>query len=384
MTYQVKYTNSQTVPININEKGIDFSTDLSLFGRKRLEYGTDMNANLLHILENFACHENPSIPDSPDINNATTLSDTTKKLLQTPRKGQLWYNKTQNSIYSYNGIRWTRIAVMGDIAFNWGIINNGETLPLPISSSGYTFNYSECSWIVSLNNLSIDVDNFECYTNNNAQVTAKYSIGNSVYTTTASYLIVGIRGNINRGTTANNPLLQSISENIFSDDDSIPFSIAYSEIENITTDNTIDENNIKSLHNTTIKNVFEELVEVNYDNDFINFGISVIPVSNNIVEIRYVVDGEVVPISYTNLPYIYITNDTPLNKKNIKRVDSDIDNKWILIDEQSDSLFDIKSKKSKNSTDTCKYMLYAGKNSDCEPNEDTYFGTVTFKFTRKK
>ena len=43
------------------------ATDISIFGRTKLEYGRDMNANLLHILENCACPENLSVPGTPDL-----------------------------------------------------------------------------------------------------------------------------------------------------------------------------------------------------------------------------------------------------------------------------------------------------------------------------
>ena len=56
--YSVKFTNKNKTPIEVAETAIrNDAADITLFGRKKLEYGRDMNANFLHILENFAVQE---------------------------------------------------------------------------------------------------------------------------------------------------------------------------------------------------------------------------------------------------------------------------------------------------------------------------------------
>ena len=77
MSYNIKFTNKNKPGIEIAEDAINnAATDITLFGRKRLEYGKDLNANLLHILENFACPET-RLPDP-------TPSPTPTQLVCTP------------------------------------------------------------------------------------------------------------------------------------------------------------------------------------------------------------------------------------------------------------------------------------------------------------
>lgn len=62
-TYSIKHTDLTKPPIIVDEGSLDdYSLDIALFGRIRLEYGERLNQNLLNLLENFAC---PSDPDYP-------------------------------------------------------------------------------------------------------------------------------------------------------------------------------------------------------------------------------------------------------------------------------------------------------------------------------
>lgn len=201
--YNVKFTNKNKAPITISETNVNnSSTDISLFGRKRLEYGRDMNANFLHILENFACEENPLLPGAPDLSKTSFIADTTKRLLSTPVEGQLWYNTTQESLFVFNGGSWVALGMVGDIAANWGVIAHGSQLPRPVNQHGYIFEYSECSWIVSPFVFDSTFTYMQCLTDEQANVTMFYNpegSGTSTYGC-ANYLIVGIKGNVNLGT----------------------------------------------------------------------------------------------------------------------------------------------------------------------------------------
>lgn len=201
--YNVKFTNKNKAPITISESNVNnSSTDISLFGRKRLEYGRDMNANFLHILENFACEENPLLPGNPDLTKTSFIADTTKRLLSTPVEGQLWYNVTQESLYVFNGGSWVALGMVGDIAANWGVIAHGSQLPRPVNQHGYIFEYSECSWIVSPFVFDSTFTYMQCLTDEEANVTMFYNPEGSGTPTygCANYLIVGIKGNVNLGT----------------------------------------------------------------------------------------------------------------------------------------------------------------------------------------
>lgn len=66
MTYRIRFTNKNKTPIEIGENSINNSSvDITLFGRKKLEYGADLNANFLHLLEHFACPEAAFVLPTP-------------------------------------------------------------------------------------------------------------------------------------------------------------------------------------------------------------------------------------------------------------------------------------------------------------------------------
>ena len=202
--YNVHKTKKNKPVINISEKEIDQSTDITLFGRRHLKYGTQLNQNLLHLLEHFACPENPLSPGVPDFNFVTADQLSGIKFLTQPIDGQLWYNSTQECLFFYNAdvYRWEPLGLQDDIAANWGIIYNGEQLPQPVSTTtGHVFSYDECSWIVSPYQFPGILSYMLCNTSADAVVSSIYQVESdpSMYEGFATYLIVGIRGNINLG-----------------------------------------------------------------------------------------------------------------------------------------------------------------------------------------
>ena len=187
--YIVNFTNKNKTPITISENNVDVSTDITLFGRKKLEYGKDMNQNLLNLLENFACPEDPVNPGNPDLNRSGG------KLIN-PVNGQFWYNTTQDLPYFRSDSKWVVLFRDGSIQANWGIISNGQQIPAPLLPNGSAFSYSNCVWIVGPFAISGELTEYAIETTaNNAVVTATSNLGPLV----CNYLIVGIRGNSNIG-----------------------------------------------------------------------------------------------------------------------------------------------------------------------------------------
>lgn len=201
MTYNINFTNKNKLPIKVDDASIDNSIDISLFGRTKLEYGRDLNANLLHILENFACEENSLVPGTPDLSKTSNIAETSKRLLSSPIEGQMWWNKTQKCMFVWSGTNWKAMSMKGEIAVNWGSICDGEQIPRPQASNGYIFEYEECAWIVSPKYTIGEFDYMVCYTDEFANVTMQYGIPGGVRQGIASYMIVGIKGNYNLGAT---------------------------------------------------------------------------------------------------------------------------------------------------------------------------------------
>ena len=203
MTYNVRKTDSSLPAITVDESTQNNETALSLFGYIKLEYGQQLNENILRLLENFASNEDPTdnsltrlkepIPDTDRIND---------NVLDSPIEGQIWFNKDQNRPYIYNGAEFNPIGINGDYAASWGVIRHNELLPRPVSTkTGYEFPYEECIWIVSPYNVNARYNYFVCTTNASARVTSQIrTLVNAILNSFANYLIIGIRGNRTTGT----------------------------------------------------------------------------------------------------------------------------------------------------------------------------------------
>jgi hypothetical protein len=201
--YIVDFTNINVSPITIEEAGLDVtSTDISLFGRIRLEYGELLNESLLHLLENFACPEDPLDPGNPD------LATSHETIFENPTEGQFWFNSTTNILYSYDGTGWVPLRGVEDVAANWGTIGSGEQLPKPVSpTTGYEFDYEECIWSVAPAAYESSPAGMNCYTDSEANVTMEYINQGSTYEGHVNYLIIGVRGNNNLGEQVTPPPL---------------------------------------------------------------------------------------------------------------------------------------------------------------------------------
>jgi Predicted solute binding protein len=204
-TYQVNFTDNQKAPIELDENKIHTSLAVKLFGRKKLAYGKDLNQNLLNLLENFACPADGS-GKAPDKTRASG------NMFDNPVEGQLWYNNIsgEENLFFYRVARhesevdaWISVMKSGDVAANWGVIADGSQIPLPISTSGRTYTYEECAWIVSPYGYPAIIDYMVCNTDIAGTVTSQFSLlgSSAMVPGYANYLIVGIAGNTNQGST---------------------------------------------------------------------------------------------------------------------------------------------------------------------------------------
>lgn len=198
--YIVRRTDVNMPSFTVSEDTVDrTSVDVPLIGRIFTNYGTDVNENLLNILENFACPEDSG---STTIYDAVPdLNETSKEQLHQPIEGQFWYNSTRELIYYFNGTDWIPLPVRGNYAANWGQIVHGQALPRPQNQSGYLFPYDECIWSVAPASINGSVDMMTCTTDDNAVVNFQYRYTNTttIVNGIANYLIVGISGNQNNG-----------------------------------------------------------------------------------------------------------------------------------------------------------------------------------------
>lgn len=142
--YELKLTDNNVANIIVPRRiFIDDLVDITLIGKRTLEYGQALNENILHLLEHFACPakiDNSLMPD-PDGKLHHVLSN--------PLVGQLWYNNTIKRLCNWNGTRWEILSQYGDISGNSGFIYDGEELPIPINGRGVGANKSNCSFHVS-------------------------------------------------------------------------------------------------------------------------------------------------------------------------------------------------------------------------------------------
>ena len=199
LRYQVYYTTEDKTPIIVPRSSVVTDAgDVVFIGKNRLEYGEVFNTNTVHLLEHFAVDENPTTPDTPNLNSVIA------PLLAEPTIGQIWYNKTRKVPYVWNGAYWISIERSDMVSGNSGVIFHGQQLPRPISESdGYTYPYTECSWVVSPFGFA-ETDRLSflsCYTDSQARVNMQFRrVGAPGLTNGyATYQIIGIRNTINHG-----------------------------------------------------------------------------------------------------------------------------------------------------------------------------------------
>jgi microcystin-dependent protein len=86
MPYNVNYTNTDRLPITVNDSTNNTETSLTFPGRNQTGYGQYIAENFLRLLENFA---------NDDTNEPVN-----------PTEGQLWFNTSNKTLLIYDGTSW--------------------------------------------------------------------------------------------------------------------------------------------------------------------------------------------------------------------------------------------------------------------------------------
>jgi hypothetical protein len=86
MSYVINKFNGEQLVV-LQDGTLDTTTSINLVGRNYVGYGESQNENFVWLLENFASQSPPS----------------------RPLIGQLWFNKTNNTAYAYDGNQWNPV-----------------------------------------------------------------------------------------------------------------------------------------------------------------------------------------------------------------------------------------------------------------------------------
>ncbi len=183
--YEINYTDASKAPLKVPRRVfITDILDITLIGKRTIEYGAALNENILHLLENFSC---PSDGNSgnPDTGSVVGI------LLSNPVIGQLWYNSTDKKLCSWSGTAWKAYDLFSDISGNSGYISDGDTIPIPIDLHGNTHTLANCAINVSPVQIFAEVEAFTCEVSSLGVVTCKYTpVGEAERSGVASYVII--------------------------------------------------------------------------------------------------------------------------------------------------------------------------------------------------
>lgn len=184
--YELNYTDASKAPIRVPRRVfITDILDLTLIGKRTLEYGIALNENILHLLENFSCPADEDNIDTPDLASVVGI------LLSNPITGQLWYNSSTQRLYSWSGTAWKAYTSFSDVSGNSGFISDGDTVPIPLDLYGNTHALSNCAINVSPSLIFAEVEAFTCEVSALGVVTCKFTpIGGTERSGVASYIIV--------------------------------------------------------------------------------------------------------------------------------------------------------------------------------------------------
>lgn len=211
LRYLVYYTDQDKTPIVVPRSSVvTNSGDVTYIGKNRIEYGEVFNTNMLHLLEHFACPEDPTKVNSP------LLSSLIAPALSKPTVGQIWFNKTNNIPNVWDGTTWISADPNDSVAGNSGVILHGQSIPRPVSPiDGYIYSYEECSWIVSPFGFSEPerITFVACYTNSQGVVTMQYRRQDSptLFTGYANYQILGIKDTTAHGVPPSTPNIPGLT-----------------------------------------------------------------------------------------------------------------------------------------------------------------------------
>ena len=130
MSYPVNFTdNVNKGSITVQDNSVNTETSLQLPGKSLTSYGTAINTNFLHLLENFANNSSPSTPVEGQLWYDTTTGvdqlkiydgafwvaasglkkSTTQPIASSSLTGDLWVDTTNQQLYLYSGSSWVLI-----------------------------------------------------------------------------------------------------------------------------------------------------------------------------------------------------------------------------------------------------------------------------------
>ena len=130
MSYPVNFTdNINKGSITVQDNAVNTETSLQLPGKSLTNYGTAINTNFLHLLENFANNNSPSNPVEGQLWYDTTAGidqlkiyngsnwvtangiekSSTQPIQASSLTGDLWVDTTSQQLYLYSGSSWTLI-----------------------------------------------------------------------------------------------------------------------------------------------------------------------------------------------------------------------------------------------------------------------------------
>lgn len=185
--YNVKYTDNTIPEIEVPRRiFVNDILDITLIGKRTLEYGEELNENTLHLLEHFSC---------PSINDQENVPDPDSKLssvLNNPTLGQLWYNNTGKYLCQWTGYQWIKFVRYGDISGNSGFLFDGEYIPIPKNRYGEPSDISNCNINVNPAWFMDRANKYECFVDSDGKLNCKYfvedkSLWKSTY---ATYIIL--------------------------------------------------------------------------------------------------------------------------------------------------------------------------------------------------
>ena len=184
--YEIKYTDNTEAAIRVPRRiFISDLVDITLVGKRTLEYGQVFNENMLHLLEHFACKSRLDDLDVPDPDSKLA------EVLNNPVNGQLWFNITTKCVHVWNGTSWQPINTYSGVSGNSGFIYDGEYLPIPLDVNGAQHFIDECAINVSPIFMDEQIESFICEVNSQGLVTCKYTpVGGTQKSGMASYIIL--------------------------------------------------------------------------------------------------------------------------------------------------------------------------------------------------
>ena len=153
--YNVKYTDNTKKPIKVPRRVfVKDIADITLIGKRTLEYGQEFNETLLHLMESFSCPSAPADTHNPDPDSKIY------GLLVNPLEGQLWYNSTTECLHVWDGTHWDEFITYNAVHGNSGFINDGEYIPIPTNQ---LFSISFSSVLILSNSTTIPfLSNCKC------------------------------------------------------------------------------------------------------------------------------------------------------------------------------------------------------------------------------